>query len=75
MQVHLDTPQANLNAGVRGEEQDLYQQHSESKKTLNLMICNGIAVCVRRRFWVLASGLPNMFNFRVRLSETDCSSV
>jgi len=25
MQVHLDVPQANLNAGVRGEEQDLYQ--------------------------------------------------
>jgi len=50
MQVHLDTPQTNLNAGVQGEEQDPYQQYFESKNTRNLMICNGIAVCVRCDF-------------------------
>jgi len=35
------------------------------------MICNGIAIYVRNGFGVGASGMPNTFNFRVRLSETD----
>ncbi|CAI8936995.1 hypothetical protein EMIT0P294_30584 [Pseudomonas sp. IT-P294] len=29
MQVHLDAPQADLNAGGAGEEQDLYQPYVE----------------------------------------------
>jgi len=35
------------------------------------MICNGIFVCGQDGFEGGASGMPNMFNFRVRLSETD----
>lgn len=38
MQLHLDAPQADLNAGGRGDEQDLYQSDVERKKMFNLMI-------------------------------------
>jgi hypothetical protein len=39
MQVHLDAPQANLNAWGAGQEQDLYQSCFALIKTFNLMIC------------------------------------
>jgi hypothetical protein len=38
MQVHLDAPQADLNAWGAREEQDLYQSYFESEKLLNIMI-------------------------------------
>jgi hypothetical protein len=36
MQVHLDAPLADLNAGGMGEEQDLYQSNVDKKKYLTL---------------------------------------
>lgn len=72
MQVHLDTPRANLNAGgCEGKSRICTSNTLNRKNTPKLMICNGIAIYVRNGFGVGASGMPNTFNFRVRLSETD----
>lgn len=38
MQVHLDAPQADLNAWGTREEQDLYQSYFEWEKLINIMI-------------------------------------
>lgn len=73
MQVHLDAPQADLNAWGTREQQDLYQSHFESEKHFNIMICIDICELSPQLCHARSSGFPNMFDVYVRLSEKSYS--
>jgi hypothetical protein len=73
MQVHLDAPQADLNAWGTREEQDLYQSHFELEKRINIMICISIYADRLRDGHVGSCGFPNVGGVCVRISENSYS--